>query len=98
MQSQQVPADSGSGDKTSQRYVMGDSQQIERQPVSSTKGHYLSHFESVTVDITRYIILIMHGGYSDKGVNMESCMGVACIYMFAFFNWLLPTVCGQIII
>ena len=63
---EKVPSDSGSGAKTSQRYVMGDSQQFKRQPISSTKGHYLSHSENVTVDITRNIILIMHDGYSDS--------------------------------
>ena len=36
------------------------------QPISSMKGHYLSHFENVTVDMKRNIILIMNDGYSNS--------------------------------
>ena len=47
---------------TSQWYIMDDSQQIKRQSISSTKGHYLSYLaESIIVDISCNIIFIMYG-------------------------------------
>ena len=50
--------------------------QIKRQPISSTKRHYLSYFENVTVFVTRNIVL-MHDGYSDS-VFLWSRWGCKC--------------------
>ena len=45
---------------------MGEAQRIKKQPISAAKGLYLSYLESIVVDISCNIILIMHGVYRDS--------------------------------